>query len=329
MTDSDFIDLCYQRILGREADLSAKETMLAQFTAGETTRDVFVAGLLHSPEFELSFASREAYPAGNFFSALPSGQERATYERDAACDSIAGIDLRVDAQTALAQEFATYFSDCPLARKTDASKRYHADNLAFPFSDAFILYCCIRRFNPHRIVEIGSGFSSAACLDSLDSLGRNDTQCWFVDPCPQMLRSLLREEDARHEVLPTPVQEVDLSLFDSLEANDILFIDSTHVSKINSDVNWEIFEILPRLKPGVLIHVHDIYWPFDYPQEWIREGRAWTEAYLLRAFLQFNHDFQIVYFNSYLHPKVRETVFTPLGVDIGANDGGSLWLVRV
>ncbi len=89
-------------------------------------------------------------------------------------------------------------------------------------------------------------------------------------------------------------------------------------------MNWEIFEILPRLKPGVLIHVHDIYWPFDYPQEWIREGRAWTEAYVLRAFLQFNNDFQIVYFSSYLHPKVRETVFTPLGVDIGANDGGSL-----
>jgi predicted O-methyltransferase YrrM len=214
-------------------------------------------------------------------------------------------------------------------RFKDESKRYYAENVSFPFSDAFIFYCFIRRYSPRRIIEIGSGFSSAAALDSLDSLGKNDTQCWFIEPYPRLLQSLLREADTRHGVLPSAVQEVDLTVFDSLAAGDILFIDSTHVSKINSDVNYEIFDILPRLKPGVLIHIHDIYWPFDYPEEWIHEGRAWTESYLVRAFLQFNNDFRILYFNSYLHPKVRRSLFVPLGVDLGENDGGSLWLERV
>lgn len=328
MTDSEFIDLCYERILGRAANIAVKTLLIAQFKVRITTRDAFVADLLQCPEFESQFLSREAFPSGHFFSALASGEERKRYVRDTSCESIAGIDLRIAEQTALAEEFATYYAQCPLVRTKNTSKRYYSDNPSFPFSDAFIFFCFIRRYSPRKIVEIGSGFSSAACLDSLDALGLNDTKCWFVEPYPALLRSLLRKQDSRHEILPQPLQEVDLSLFESLEAGDILFIDSTHVSKINSDVNREIFDIMPRLKPGVIIHIHDIYWPFDYPEEWIREGRAWTEAYLVRAFLQFNDAFRILYFNSYLHPRLREPVFTPRDVDIGANDGGSLWLVR-
>ena len=329
MTDSEFIDLCYERILGHAADKAAKKVLIEQFEAHITTRDAFVAGLLQSPEFESQFVSREAYPSGHFFSAVSSGKERARYVKDTSCESIAGINLRVVEQTALAEEFAGYYSQCPLVRTKEPSKRYYSDNPSYPFSDAYVFYCFIHHYRPRKIIEIGSGFSSAACLDSLDALGLDDTQCWFVEPYPALVRSLLGELDARHEILAKPVQDVDLSLFESLEAGDILFIDSTHVSKINSDVNWTVFEIMPRLKPGVIIHIHDIYWPFDYPEEWIQEGRAWTEVYLVRAFLQFNDAFQILYFNSFLHPKMRETVFAPDGVDIGANDGGSLWLVRV
>jgi len=329
LTDAGFIDLCYTRLLGRAAEEIAMSSLLAQLESGATTRDALVAVLLRSEEFESQFASREAYPAGHFCSALPSAEERARYVRDAGCESIAGVDLRADTQTALAQEFATYYPDCPLVLTQESSKRYYAENLSFPFSDAFILYSFIRRHRPRRFIEIGSGFSSAACLDSLDALGLSDTQCWFVEPYPQLLHTLLREEDSRHTILPMLVQNVELKLFDSLEAGDILFIDSTHVSKINSDVNREIFDILPRLKPGVLIHIHDIYWPFNYPQPWISEGRAWNEAYVVRAFLQFNDAFRILYFNSYIHPKVRKSVFAPLCVDIGGNVGGSLWLERV
>jgi hypothetical protein len=101
-------------------------------------------------------------------------------------------------------------------------------------------------------------------------------------------------------VMPSRLQEVELEEFDSLQENDILFIDSTHVSKINSDVNRIFFVILPRIAPGVHIHFHDIFYPFEYPREWIYEGRAWNEAYLLHAFLQYNSAFRITLMNTFL-----------------------------
>jgi hypothetical protein len=124
------------------------------------------------------------------------------------------------------------------------------------------------------------------------------------------------------------VQEVGLEKFKALRENDILFIDSSHVSKINSDVNYIFFTILPQLHPGVYIHFHDIFYPFEYPKEWIYEGRAWNEIYLLRAFLQHNAVFKIVFFNTFLeyfHAK-RFQEDMPLCLK---NPGGSVWLKKV
>src|SRR5471032_1228815 len=106
----------------------------------------------------------------------------------------------------------------------------------------------------------------------------------FVDPEPDRLRLLLREDDARRAtVIPQPVQQLDPRQFRHFGRNDILFIDSSHVSKIGSDVNYLFFEVLPRLASGVVIHVHDIFWPFEYPEEWFREGRCYNELYLVHA----------------------------------------------
>lgn len=327
-TDTEFIELCYHKILGRTADEPARTHLLAALDSGHTTRDAFVVNLLQSPEFESHQASREAFPAGHYFSALPSDEDRARYSRDIARESIPGITLRIEEQTLIYHEFAAYFADCPLAVVPAGDRRYYGSNPAFPFADAFVLHSFIRHHRPKRIIEIGSGFSSAAILDTLDFLGDSNTCCWFVEPYPQLLRSLLREQDKRHTILPCRVQDTDIAIFDALEPGDILFIDSTHVSKLDSDVNYEIFEILPRLKPGVIVHFHDIFWPFTYPEEWVCEGRAWTEAYLVRAFLQFNNAFRILYFSSYLHPKVRLTASEPFCVNFGPNDGGSLWIER-
>ncbi|SQB99143.1 Uncharacterised protein [Helicobacter fennelliae] len=123
------------------------------------------------------------------------------------------------------------------------------------------------------------------------------------------------------------LQEIDLGLFENLESNDIVFVDSTHVSKINSDVNKIFFEILPRLKSGVHIHFHDIFYPFSYPAEWLKEKRSWNEAYMLRAFLEFNTAFEIVFFNTCLHflyPKEMQKAL-PLSLK---NTGGSIWIKR-
>jgi hypothetical protein len=145
------------------------------------------------------------------------------------------------------------------------------------------------------VIEVGSGFSSAVMLDVRDR-HLPDTHLTFVEPYADRLRSLLTHADhSSVRIIETPVQDVDLKLFDELGEDDILFIDSTHVSKTGSDVNFEFFEIFPRLRPGVVIHLHDIFYPFEYPRGWVvDENRGWNELYLLRAFLASNQQYQMM-----------------------------------
>jgi hypothetical protein len=113
----------------------------------------------------------------------------------------------------------------------------------------------------------------------------------------------------------------------ALRSGDVLFVDSSHVAKIGSDVNSLFFDVLPNLAPGVVVHVHDIHYPFEYPKDWVFEGRAWNEAYLLRAFLTMNTDYEILLFNSYLSCfHIDEVAQLMPGWRI--NPGGSIWLRR-
>jgi hypothetical protein len=123
------------------------------------------------------------------------------------------------------------------------------------------------------------------------------------------------------------VQDVEPEVFAALEAGDVLFVDSTHVVKAGSDVNHLILEVLPRLAEGVWIHLHDIFYPFEYPPAWVREGRAWQEAYLLRAFLTFNPRFAIRWFQDFLWQHHGEAMRRLPGVAV--NPGGNIWLERV
>ncbi|MGQ0431989.1 MAG: class I SAM-dependent methyltransferase, partial [Microthrixaceae bacterium] len=127
--------------------------------------------------------------------------------------------------------------------------------------------------------------------------------------------------------LAKPVQEVDLSVFRELEAGDILFLDTSHVSRFGSDVNDLFVRVIPSVAPGVLIHIHDIFWPFDFPLEWLEEGRAWNEAYVLRSFLQFNDSFEILLWNDWLATHHRELIAAELPRMLEA-PGGSIWLRR-
>ena len=146
----------------------------------------------------------------------------------------------------------------------------------------------IRTIQPKRVVEIGSGYSSAALLDINEREFGGRIEYVIVDPEPTLLLELVSTEhhdDNEFLLVAEEVQDVGGEQFAILEAGDVLFVDSTHVSKIDRDVNHLLFRILPLLQAGVYIHFHDIYYPFEYPPEWIFQGRAWNEAYLLRAFL--------------------------------------------
>jgi hypothetical protein len=269
-------------------------------------------------------------PPGHFYSPWPSipgvqADDARIFEVER---GLKGIDVRADVQLALLAEWSRYYREMPLAAYRRNGERYQFENPAYSYGDGTFLHCMIRHSRPRRIVEVGSGWSSCVMLDTNDAFFDGEIECTFIDPYPETLLSLLKPHDRdRVRVIQERVQDVDPSVFESLEANDILFIDSTHVSKTGSDVNYEVFEVLPRLSAGVYIHFHDLFYPFEYPRDWVYEGRAWNEAYLLRGFLEFNHEFEIVMWNDYLAKLHRERL-EELMPECLRNTGASLWLRR-
>lgn len=271
-------------------------------------------------------------PPGHFYSPLNHRDEWRSDEARLFAEpprELAAIELREAEQLQLLEQFARLYPDIPFQPQRGPGQRYQYDNEAYSYSDAIFLNCMIRHARPRRLVEVGSGWSSCATLDTNERYFGNLIQTTFIDPYPELLLSLTSATDhARMRVLRQRLQEVALAEFTALEAGDILFIDSTHVSKLGSDVNRLFFEILPALAAGVYVHVHDIFHPFEYPKVWIEEGRSWNEAYLLRAFLQYNGAFRVVLMNTFLE-RFHEAWFAehmPLALK---NPGGSLWLQKV
>lgn len=239
-----------------------------------------------------------------------------------------GIDLNLAGQRALGLELAPFVADCAFPLTSTPPWRYYwSDGKRwFDWGDAVVLHALMRHFRPARVLEVGSGFSSAVILDTVEHHLVDTTHCTFIEPYPDRLRSLLRPDDQqRCEVIVNRVHTVGLDPFLELTAGDILLIDSSHVSRVGSDVNWLIFEVLPRLAPGVLIHVHDVLFPFEYPEIWFESGQALNEAYLLRALLIHNHRFEIIFWNDYLKKCETEWLRQNLpGCLIGAST--SIWL---
>jgi predicted O-methyltransferase YrrM len=268
-------------------------------------------------------------PPGHFYSPIPDldyVKENSAKIFSRNVDSCPGINLNIEKQISLIKAFAGYYENIPFPEDNAADYRYYFQNDFFGAGSSIILYSMMRHFEPKQIIEVGSGFSSAAMLDVNDAFFGGEISMNFIEPFPERLLSLLRKEDSeRHLIIEEIVQDVPIDLFRRLKEKDFLFLDSSHVAKVGSDVVHLLTEVLPILQTGVIVHVHDIYWPFEYPEEWIFSGRAWNEAYLLKAFLQFNSSFEILVFNSYLalhHQGLMERClprFLPGG-------GSSLWM---
>lgn len=307
-------------------DLSQAKPLLKKIPGLSQARSLLRA-LRHSQNPFL----RSATP-GHFYSPIPDiryvRDHRSTlFARDRT--SCPGIDLGPQRQIGLVRGLASYYGEMPFPETKKEGLRYYFDNPYFGHGSSIVLYSLMRHFHPRRIVEVGSGFSSAAMLDVNDLFFGGDIPFTFIEPYPERLYSLLSVKDReRHHIIVESAQQVPPTVFGELESNDILFIDSSHVAKVGSDVVFLLTEILPALRTGVLVHIHDIYWPFEYPEDWVLRGTAWNEAYLVKAFLQFNSSFEILLFDSYLalhHPDLmRECLpqFLPDG-------GSSLWLRRI
>jgi len=273
---------------------------------------------------------RHFHPPGHFYSPIPSAAEvedsfrRRCFDRE----EYPGVALDEAAQLRLLEMFATWQADMPLPEQRTPGWRYHLANDSYPAFDGVVLYSMLRHIRPRRIIEVGSGFSSAAMLDLNERVHGGSIEITFIDPEMDRLKRLLRKDDrGRVRLLEKRVQEIPLEEFERLEDGDILFIDSSHVAKTGSDVNRLYFDVIPRLRKGVYVHIHDIPDHFDYPRQWYDEGRAWNEVFLLRAFLMFNRAFEVVFFAPWivnLHlPWVHEHF--PLCARGG---GGQIWLRR-
>lgn len=167
-----------------------------------------------------------------------------------------------------------FMQNCHFLKNQTAGHRYYYQNIWFSYSDAIFLYSFLRKYKPRRIIEIGSGFSSAVMLDTIDAVFSEKPEVTLIEPYPDRLMSLLTQEDKEQvTVFDKKIQDVSLDLFSSLEEGDLLFVDSSHVVKCGSDLQFILFMILPILKPGVFVHFHDVFHPFDYPTEWLKEGR--------------------------------------------------------
>lgn len=274
-------------------------------------------------------AKEPGWPSGHFYSPYPDLAEVA--RRDSALfgpppQEIPGVDLREDAQLRLLHELAKFYPDQPFTAHKRPALRYFFDNPNYTYGEAIVLYCMIRHLRPRRIVEVGSGYSSCAILDTNDLAFDGSIECAFIDPHPELLTSLVGDDERRRlQILPIPLQEVESGWFARLGKGDILFVDSSHVSKIGSDVNHLFFAILPALNDGVYVHFHDVPYPFEYPKEWIFQRRAWNEAYLLRAFLQYNAAFTVEFFNSFVGRFHRDAMARAMPLAM-TNPGTSLWL---
>lgn len=281
-------------------------------------------------------------PPGHFYSPIPSIEEVTQHaSKIFAIDrtSIGAVHLNKARQSKLLEQFSLLYKEIPFTENPAEGLRYYFGNGYFSYADGVTLFCMLRHIRPKRVIEVGSGFSSALMLDTNDRFLDRAINFTFIEPNPERLESVILDTDrANINILRQSVQSTPISVFRELQANDILFIDSSHVSKTGSDVNFLLFEILPILTPGVHVHFHDVFYPFEYPKEWIYEGVAWNEAYLLRAFLQYNRTFEIEFFVSFVmnHLKDQVVAIMPLmrkseKEKLSFNNdapGGSIWLVK-
>jgi hypothetical protein len=212
-----------------------------------------------------------------------------------------GVDLALEKQLDLLRTVVPlYESEWGSISGPIGTAGYTRGNGFFETVDAEIAYCLVRHIKPKRIIEVGGGYSSRVMAAALDMNLKMDGvrgELLTIDPHPDRFPKEALSDRVR--LIAASVQSIDLDIFLSLEENDFLFLDSTHVVGIGSDVVREYLEILPRLNRGVLIHAHDIFIPSDYPKDMVLQSLSfWSEQYLLEAFLTFNPRFEVLWGSS-------------------------------
>jgi hypothetical protein len=273
------------------------------------------------------------WPSGHFYSPVvnPKEVEQLYLRRSLNGQTIPGIDFNDSSHShILEQLFPRYIAEFDYPESADESdpEQYFLGNDQFGWLDARALFVLLREWKPAKYIEVGSGFSSLLLADINRKYFDLGMEATCIEPYP---RPFLREgREGINKLIIKKVQQVDLAVFTQLAAGDVLFIDTSHVCKTGSDVNFLYFEVLPRLQPGVIVHIHDIFLPHEYPEKWvIEQNRSWNEQYLLRALLMYSPLFKVIFGSSYAHSHHREKLERALNVPAGKGYGGSsFWLER-
>jgi len=308
------------------------ESWVSELMNGRDPIEVFRLFAL-SEENQNRRNSLTEFPHGHFYSPVVNVAEvRADEQRIFSRGKPLAVDLNDSEQKMWWRQISAQIKSLPFSDAPDGKHRYHYDNSSYGFGDASIYWATLATLRPSRLIEIGSGFSSALVLDAIDHFDL-PTKCTFIDPYPQLLQKLAGPLDARHRIIGERIQSLDPAIVTDLGENDVLFIDSSHVVKTGSDVHFEMTELLPRLRRGVIVHFHDVFYPFEYHKKWVLDdNKSWNEAYYLQAFLMYNGAFKTIFLNHYFAETYAPVMLQSLPVSIvdriRLNPGGGLWLKR-
>ncbi len=242
-----------------------------------------------------------------------------------------GIDFNIKEQLELINKFSfnKELLSFPLEKKLGLEYYYH--NGYFESGDSEYLYNIIRLFKPKRIVEIGSGYSTFMAVNAINKNKEDDPNYDCRITCIEPYAALCLEK-LDVQVIRNCVENINNNIFCDLDRKDILFIDSSHIIRPQGDVLLEYLEIIPTLKSGVFVHIHDIFTPKDYPDKWIFDGiKFWNEQYLLEAFLTFNREFKIIAsLNCLKHNYFTEvSKVCPILKTEPYHEPGSFWITKI
>ena len=250
---------------------------------------------------------------------------------------LTGIDFRPEKQVKLLQELGEkYGVECNWPGKPidDDPLKFYTENNSYSFGCAAALHTILRSHKPKKVIEIGSGFSSVVITSAMEknkSEGRAGEYI-IIDPYPNMVTEI--KLPGVKEVIKERVELTEMGRFEQLGKGDVLFIDSGHTVRTGGDVNYLYLDVLPRLAPGVIVHIHDICLPYEYPKVYYTNPSFrvfWTEAYLLQAFLTYNSQFEVMLAMGYLMTDQSEEfkkAFRYYDPSIHKSISGSFWIQR-
>jgi SAM-dependent methyltransferase/predicted O-methyltransferase YrrM len=273
------------------------------------------------------------FPIGHYYSPMYDTSELARRRTEiwpTPPRSTPGIDWRDGEQVRLCREVFAAQERLDLADEpTSDPTAYHALNNQFPPLDAWVLEGLLRSARPQRMIEVGCGYSTLVSARVNREYLDGATRLTCIEPYPRDF--LEAGVPGVSELRVEKIQETPLEIFEALDKDDMLFVDTSHTVKTGGDVTWIFGEIIPRLRSGVYVHVHDIFLPGDYPEDWVLEGWGWNELYLVRAFLSFNDAFEVVWGGQYmLHHHADEVLAAfPGQARYQHRGGGSLWMRRL